>query len=100
MSDFTVDPPLLRRTASNLATVRAELEAELRALRHDADDVLTGSWRGAAAASFDRAWSRWDAGAREVIVALGELGEALDACAVSYFGCDADGSAAFAAIAS
>lgn len=98
MSDFTVSPPLVHQTASGLAAVRVELEAELRALRRDADEVLTGCWRGAAATTFDRAWSRWEYGAREVVLALGELGDALDACGLSYAECDRDGSTGFAVV--
>lgn len=84
MSDFTVLLSALDRASSSTRSVVAELETELRTLRRDADEVLTDHWHGRAATAFDRAWSRWDAGAREVVAGLARLGDLVHDTSIAY----------------
>ena len=77
MSDFSVVVSSVAQTAALSSSIGCDLAAELVQLRRMADDVLTSGWRGQAAAAFDRAWTCWDAGAREVVAALSDLAELL-----------------------
>jgi WXG100 family type VII secretion target len=84
MSGFAVTLSSVRQAAAETASVGDELGAELARLRREADDVLAGSWRGAAAVAFDRAWGSWDVGAREVVAALERLTDLLVASSREY----------------
>jgi WXG100 family type VII secretion target len=84
MSGFAVGLSSVQQTASVTSSIGADLGAELGRLRRDADNLLAGDWRGSAANAFDRAWCGWDAGAREVVVALDRLAELLTVSAREY----------------
>jgi WXG100 family type VII secretion target len=84
MTQFAVAVPAVAEAAASARAVGAELRAELDRVRAEAEAVLTGSWLGRAADSFDRAWSRWHADARAVIAALDDLADALHQSAAAY----------------
>jgi WXG100 family type VII secretion target len=84
MTDFAVTVPELTRSADSARGISAELLDELDRLRHRADAVLTESWLGGAADAFDRAWSEWHAAACDLVAALTELADEVEACATSY----------------
>lgn len=84
MTQFSVIAPDVHRVAMTAETAAAQLFAEVRRLRVEAQDVLAGRWLGGAADRFDRAWSQWDADARAVLRSLDELTEALRLAARDY----------------
>ena len=84
MSDFAVVVSALRHVSTTTQSAGSDLESELCRLRRGADGVLTGQWLGRAAEAFDRAWSSWDAAAREIVAALDELAELLATTARAY----------------
>jgi WXG100 family type VII secretion target len=77
MSGFAVTLSAVQQAASVTATIADELGVELARLGREADAVLSGQWRGAAAGAFDRAWCSWQAGAQEVVAALDRMAELL-----------------------
>ena len=92
MTDFAVTVSAVQQASSSVRTVGHDLHAELRLLRREADAVLSGRWLGQAAESFDRAWTEWELGARELLAALDELAELLAVSGHAYAAQDAAGS--------
>lgn len=84
MADFSVLVSSVRQTSLSAQSASVALNSELTRLRREADEVLSGQWRGLAARAFDRAWCSWDAGAREVVAALERLAEVLAVTAGEY----------------
>lgn len=84
MSDFAVLVSAVQQASSTTQSAAADLDGELARLRREADDVLAAYWRGRAATAFDRAWTSWDVGAREVVAALERLAELLSVAGREY----------------
>ena len=84
MSDFAVVVSALGHGSTVTRSAGSDLDSELRRLRRRADEVLTGQWLGRAAEAFDRAWTSWDAAAREILAALDELAESVATAARAY----------------
>lgn len=100
MTLFAVTVPELTRSAQTTRGVVADLRGELDLLRRRADAVLTESWLGPAAESFDRAWSDWSTAAGDALAALAVLAEELDAAAAGYRSSDDLGAQALLRAAS
>lgn len=77
MQGFGVVVSSVERASAATQSAGVDLGAELSRLRGEADEVLSGRWRGLAADAFDRAWVSWDGGAREVVAGLDRLAELL-----------------------
>jgi WXG100 family type VII secretion target len=92
MTHFAVELPALAQSAAGARAAGADLGTELDRLRAEADAVLSGQWLGRAAASFDRAWTAWHAGARDMIAALDELAAQVTACEREYYRSDGTAS--------
>ena len=88
MTNFAVDIPTVRQASARSAAIAATLRDELRQLHRDVDAVLTGSWLGRAADTFDRSFAEWEAGARAMLDALDDLATSVDASAAAYLGSD------------
>jgi WXG100 family type VII secretion target len=88
MTNFAVDLPTLRQASVRSEAIGAMLRDELSQLHREVDAVLTGSWLGRAADTFDRAFASWEAGARALLDALDELATSVEASAAAYLGSD------------
>jgi WXG100 family type VII secretion target len=88
MTHFAVDVPALVQVAAATRTVGADLGAELDRLRTEACGVLDGAWLGGAADTFDRAWTQWHSGARDLVAALEELAAQVAECERAYAASD------------
>ena len=68
--------------AVTIADVRAaatRIDERRRRVCREADALLDGGWRGAAADSFREGWEEWSRAARRVLDELVDLGTRLDA---------------------
>jgi WXG100 family type VII secretion target len=84
MTQFSVVAAHVNRSAASAEAACADLLADVDRLRGEAEDLLSARWLGAAAAVFERDWTRWDADARAVLRALDELAQALRLAARDY----------------
>jgi WXG100 family type VII secretion target len=80
-----VDPAALRGVCEALTAGAQHLQAGLRSLDSDAQQVL-GTWEGSAGTSYGAAWRQWHDGSLKVQQALatiaerlGQAGQAFDA---------------------
>jgi WXG100 family type VII secretion target len=89
VSDFAVVVPSLAQASSVTDSIGVDLAAELAQLRAVVGDVLSGGWGGAAATAFDQAWLSWQAGADDMVSALGRLAELLADAGREYAARDA-----------
>lgn len=63
---------------ADVRAAAADIGEHRRALDREVRGLLDGAWTGAAAAGFGDAWEQWQAGAAEVVTALGAMAELLD----------------------
>ncbi|MCX2934245.1 WXG100 family type VII secretion target [Mycobacterium sp. CVI_P3] len=73
---LNVDPAVLRAACEALTAGAQHLQAGLRDLDTEAQQVL-GTWEGAAGGSFSAAWRQWHGGSLRVQQALAAIAERL-----------------------
>lgn len=83
--EFHASVAEVRRTAGELADARARASGEV--------DLLLDAWRGAAAAEFAEAWSRWLTASGAVSDALSSLADGLGAFQTDLLERDSSSSA-------
>lgn len=66
-------------TISDVRRAATRIDERRRHVCREADALLDGGWRGAAADSFREGWEEWSRAARRVLDELVELGTRLDA---------------------
>jgi WXG100 family type VII secretion target len=76
-----------------LADLSSELHAKMEVLRWDVEALIGGGWQGNAARGFAEGFEQWQAGAREVVEALAQMGQLLGATGRDYGQTDEDSAA-------
>ena len=66
-------------TIAGVRVAATRIDERRRHVCREADALLDGGWRGAAADSFRESWEEWSAAARRVLDELVDLGTRLDA---------------------
>lgn len=77
MTGFGVAPEELQACGARLARISDDIRSEMRALSGEVDALFGGDWQGEAAQGFAAGWQEWEAGAREVLAGLAEMGQLL-----------------------
>jgi WXG100 family type VII secretion target len=73
---------------ARLAQIGDDIRTEMRALTGEMDALLGGVWQGNAADGFAQGWQQWEAGAREVLQGLADMGQLLGETGRSYTSMD------------
>ena len=88
MSGFDATPVELQVCGSLLAQISTNVRDQMGALQAEADALFSGGWQGGAADGFAQCWQQWQAGANEVLAALGSMGQLLGTMGQNYAGVD------------
>ena len=83
MPGFDVEPWEIASAAGVVREVGDELQVGLNRLELDVETLLA-AWRGPAGAAFAGGWTQWQAGAADVLAALGAMAQLLDATGHGY----------------
>ena len=75
MTDLGLEYAALSRAAGTISTVFDELTGAGQTLDGRAAGFLGDGWQGAAAAAFREGYDEWQAGSREVLASLIEMGQ-------------------------
>jgi WXG100 family type VII secretion target len=89
---FDATPVELQVCGAMLADLSQEVRTKMGVLEGEVEGLLGGGWQGGAARGFARGWEQWQAGAREVLKALSDMGRLLGDTGRNYDVMD-DGSA-------
>lgn len=84
MTGFSDSPAALQSCSSKMAGISDELHAELNYLQLKMDGLLASGWLGQAARGFAGGWEQWQAGAHEVLQALGDMSALLGVAGGNY----------------
>lgn len=65
-----VHPNGVIASANDIDEVNAAIKASFARLKSEGDEVINGSWTGAAARKLDEGWQQWQQGIHKIVLAL------------------------------
>lgn len=84
MIGFVTDDQALYAASHHLSVVADDLDTDVAAIRARVDELLSGSWAGAAAQAFEHGWREWERGFAESRAALRSMARLLGSTAMTY----------------